>query len=100
MIISNNQVQSLLKTYAKQLKTDTVRPKPEVVSAASTTDNISISGQGKLMQKAIQAAKQSEDVRGDLVQELKEAVASGTYTVSDQEAAEKMIYRALVDKMV
>lgn len=100
MIISNNQVQSLIKTYAKQIKTDTVRPKTEVAPTTRTEDNISISGQGKLMQKAIQAAKQSEDIRTDKVDELKQAVSSGTYEVSDQEAAEKMIYRALVDKMV
>lgn len=99
MIISSTQVQNMLKIYGKQTRTDNVRPREEVVPSGKA-DQVKISGEGKLMQKALQAVRQAEDVRKDKVEELKEAIASGTYNVTDEEVAEQMIYRALVDKLV
>ena len=52
------------------------------------------------MQKAIQAARQAEDIRPDKVEELKQAITTGTYEVSPDQVAEQMIHRALVDKLV
>ncbi|MGE5418117.1 MAG: flagellar biosynthesis anti-sigma factor FlgM [Acidobacteriota bacterium] len=101
MTISNINVQNLLKIYGKQLKTDNVRPKEGVSPTRKAADDIKISGEGKLMQKAIMAAKQSDDIRDkDKLEDLKQAIAAGTYTVDEDEVAEKMIYNAIVDKMV
>lgn len=38
-----------------------------------------------------QTAKDAEDVREDKVNKYKDAIASGTYNVSSQEIAEKMV---------
>ena len=38
-----------------------------------------------------QAVKDTEDVREDKVNKYKDAIASGTYNVSSQEIAEKMV---------
>jgi hypothetical protein len=44
--------------------------------------------------------KQAEDIRPDLVNELQDQISAGSYERSDDEVAEKMISRAIVDKMV
>jgi negative regulator of flagellin synthesis FlgM len=93
-------VQDLLKIYGSQLKTEKVQPKPEVTAPSRASDDVVISGAGKLKQRAINAAKQSDDVRTDKVEELKQAIATGSYAVSDDEVAESMIYQAVIDKMV
>lgn len=99
MIISSSQVQNLLKVYGKSLKLPNQNSSSEV-ARNKATDNVMISGEGKLMQKAIQAVQQAEDIRPDKVEELKQAVTTGTYEVSPDEVAEQMIYRVLVDKLV
>ncbi|MGI6550489.1 MAG: flagellar biosynthesis anti-sigma factor FlgM [Syntrophomonadales bacterium] len=98
MKISNSQVQNLLKIYGKSLKIPHQKS-PSGVNGAKA-DGVTISGEGKLMQKAIQAARQAEDIRPDKVEELKQAITTGTYEVSPDQVAEQMIHRALVDKLV
>lgn len=100
MIISGKQVQNLLRIYGKTVNTDGVKPKAETAAPRRAPDAVSISGEGKLKQKALQAAYQAEDVRGDRVDDIRQAITAGTYNVSEEEVAEKMIYRALVDKLV
>lgn len=98
MIISGKQVQSILKTYGKQFNNQV--NKPENTKKASKTDNLAISNESKIKHKIMQSLKNSEDVRTDIVKELREQIATGTYTVSDEEVAEKMITRAIVDHIV
>lgn len=54
-------------------------------------DEFQISQTAKDYQIAKQAVKDTEDVREDKVNEYKDAIASGTYNVSSQEIAEKMV---------
>ena len=63
-------------------------------------DELAISNESRIKQRAMQAIKQSEDVRMDKVNQLQEQISSGTYTVNDDEVAEKMIARAIVDRLV
>jgi len=98
MKISSGQVQSLLKIYGKSVRPSYQNSRTEVNRIKA--DNVMISGEGKLKQRAIQAAGQAEDIRQDKVDELREAVTTGTYEVSPDEVAEQMIYRVLVDKLV
>ena len=64
-------------------------------SAAAKTeksrDQVEISSIGYDYQIAKQAVKDTEDVREDKVNKYKDAIASGTYNVSSQEIAEKMV---------
>ncbi len=99
MIISNNQIQGLLKTYGKDLNSS-VSPVKDIKSKAVARDELAISGESKIKQRAFQVARQSEDIRQDKVNELAEAISAGTYTRSDDEVAEKMIALAIVDKLV
>lgn len=100
MIISNNQVQNLLKIYNKDFGVG----KTNAVSGAKGKnmgkDELALSGESRIKQRAFQAARQADDIRQERVDLLREQISSGTYTVSDDEVAEKMIARAIVDRLV
>jgi negative regulator of flagellin synthesis FlgM len=100
MIISNDQVQNVLKVYGKRIRSEGVAGKQDVVKPFARQDKLQISGAGRIKQKAIQAAKEAPDVRQDRVEYLKEAISSGTYEISDYGVAEKMLYWSLVDKLL
>lgn len=61
--------------------------------AVSNKDAYEVSQFAKEYQIAKNAVSKTSDVREDKVAEIKEALASGTYNVSAQEIAEKMISR-------
>ncbi len=54
-------------------------------------DAYEISQSAKDYQVAKKAVSETPDVREDKVAQIKEAIASGTYNVSSQEIAEKMV---------
>ncbi len=63
------------------------------VKKTTTTDAFEISQAGKDYQTATQAVKEAADIREDKVNKIKEALASGTYNVSGEEFAERMVSR-------
>ncbi|MGE5398729.1 MAG: flagellar biosynthesis anti-sigma factor FlgM [Chitinophagales bacterium] len=99
-MIINGQVQNLLKVYGQQLKTEKTMPKKEVAGQARKADEVLISGEGKFKQKLITAYKQVEEPRSGKTDELKEAIAAGTYTVNNEEVAEKILSDILTDILV
>ena len=58
---------------------------------ATKTDNVQISSLGKDIQVAKQAVKNAPDIREDIVAPLKEKVQNGTYDVSADDFADKML---------
>ena len=86
MRIENIQMVAQLydkKSISKQKKT----------SDAGSTDQLEISQAGKDFQVARRAVKESEDVREDLVKEIKSRINSGEYLVSGEDFAAKVIDR-------
>lgn len=77
-----NQMQSVSKIN-KVSKKETV----------SQTDKLEISQAGKDYQVAKQAVKDAPDIRVDLVNDIKERLANGTYNVSDEDFADKLLER-------
>ena len=63
----------------------------KAVKKTTTTDAFEISQAGRDYQTATQAVKEAADIREDKVNKIKEALASGTYNVSGEEFAEKMV---------
>lgn len=61
------------------------------VGATSTTDQVSFSTIGKDMQIAKAALSSVSDVREDRVKALKESIANGTYQVSAESFADKIL---------
>lgn len=99
MIISKTQVQNILKVYAKEYKgSEAERIKPG--QGVLKKDELNISSESRLKHRVMQAVKQSDDIREDRVQELQQQIATGTYEVSADQVAEKIIERAIVDKLV
>jgi negative regulator of flagellin synthesis FlgM len=98
MMISKIQVQNLLKIYGKD-NTNKVEKK-QFNKIPGKNDELAISSESRIKHRAMQAIKQSEDVRLDKVNQLQEQISSGTYTISEDEVAEKMIARAIVDRLV
>ncbi|MCH5267632.1 MAG: flagellar biosynthesis anti-sigma factor FlgM [Lachnospiraceae bacterium] len=66
---------------------------------AYTKDEFQISREAKDYQVAKQAVSEASEIREDKVAQYKEALASGTYNVSSQEIAEKMVSK-LFDSLI
>ena len=58
---------------------------------ATKTDNVQISSLGKDIQVAKQAVKAAPDVREDVVAKFKNAIKNGTYDVSGEDFANKLL---------
>lgn len=85
-----NQISQIYQTGNKMKTQKTV--------AASSTDKVEISSFGKAYQTAKAAVKEAPDIREDKVADIKARVQSGTYNVSSEEFANKMLesyYRVL-----
>ena len=65
--------------------------KTSPVSKTSASDKVEISSFGKELQIAKQAVSNAPDVREDKVAELKNQIANGTYSVSPESFAEKLL---------
>lgn len=100
MIISNKYVQSILKIYNKDLKSSSPNQTEAFKGTNSGKDELALSGEGRIKQKAYQVARQADNYRQDRVDLLREQISSGTYIVSDDEVADKMIASAIVDRLV
>lgn len=59
-------------------------------NGTTKADKLEISQIGKDYQIAKQAVASASDIRADRVQELKKAMASGTYSVGAEELADKL----------
>lgn len=98
MIISSQQVQSIIRAYGvsgtrKNLPEDTR-------TAVSRKDSLEISREAKELSTIRQIIDKTPDIRMEKVAAIKEAIANGTYHVDSREVAHMMIVRSLVDQIV
>lgn len=77
------QVQQAYKTKSTN--------KNQSTNSTSFADQVQISSQGKDFQIAKQAVASSPDVREELIAPIKASIQNGTYNVSGQSFAEKVI---------
>lgn len=98
MIISKAQVQNLLQVYGKDKNINRVESSSGTRSIKK--DALAISDESRVKQKAMQAIRQVDDIRLDKVEDLRERISAGTYTLTEDEVAEKMIERAIVDRLI
>lgn len=100
MIISNNQIQSLIAQYLNQ---DGKSPLTQKDGIKKTTEEVrqrAVSQDALALSAAKEAIRELPDIREDRLAVIQQKVKSGTYVVNDEEVAEKMIGRSLVDKLV
>lgn len=100
MIISNSQIQGLLAQYSKQNvkvsnKNQDIKP-----ITRKNVDQVNVSNNAQAYMVARQAIKNVPDIREERLADIEQRVKSGTYEVKDEDIAEKMIGRTLVDKLV
>ena len=98
MLIPRTQIQSLLQVYGKSTKSSI--DKTNSARAVMGQDALNISSESKIKQRAMQAAKQSPDIRTDKIDALKERISAGTYNISNDEVAERIIEQAILDRFV
>jgi len=95
MIISNQQVQSILKlqttTLNKQKAADEVLKNKQ--------DTLELSSCAQDLKSTKEIALKSPDIRTDKINELKSNIQAGRYQISGTEIALKMIDRSLVDEL-
>ena len=78
-------------TQVQQLYNSAKVQKDANVSKKGQTDQVQISSMGLNIQAAKAAVKGAEDIRFDKVNPIKEAIANGTYNVSAESFADKLL---------
>lgn len=82
-----NKIHKASEIYAASSVKKVSAKDPQV----SKKDKLSISDTAKYFQLAFKAAKNSPDIRIEKVEKIKEQIESGTYNVSAEEVAKKML---------
>ena len=90
-----NQISQIAKVYGPS-SVNKVTSKDVNIK---TKDNLKISETAKYFQLAYKAAKDSPDIRTEKVENLKARIDSGTYNISAEEVAKKMI-PGIFDKQI
>lgn len=80
-----NQITQMYQTTKAKVK--------NAGKSEKASDSLQLSQTGKDYQVAKQAVKDASDIREDRVNQIKESLASGTYQVTGEEFAEKVLSR-------
>ena len=78
-------------TQVQQLYNSAKVQKDANIAKKGQTDQVQISSMGLNIQAAKAAVKSAEDIRFDKVNPIKEAIANGTYNVSAESFADKLL---------
>ena len=98
MIISNQQVKSIIKAY----NVATSQKNRTVLSTESVRrgDSLLLSPEAKELNKIRHNISQLPEVRSELVEKIRDSIAKGEYQVSSEQVAHRMLVRSLVDRIV
>lgn len=98
MIISNQQVQSILKNYgvAGGRRANYSNP----VTPPNRQDKLELSPQAQEMNAIRQKIASLPEVRENRVDELKARIKNGDYQVDAMAVAQKMLDRSMVDELL
>lgn len=100
LLISAQQVKTVLKVYSLQQVQTGGASTSQPVTSPAPADKVFVSKTSKEMQMIRQSVEQAPGIREDRVSSLKKAIKTGTYNLSGEEIAEKMISRSLVDNLL
>jgi negative regulator of flagellin synthesis FlgM len=95
-IFNNPNIARALKIYGKANDASGKR----VGGAELPKDQLELSAKAKEFQVALKAFKELPDIREAKVNEIKERLQQGSYSVSGQEIAEKIFESILIDKKI
>jgi flagellar biosynthesis anti-sigma factor FlgM len=88
MRISDIHTQIIVNRYGKAEKTSSAS---SASAASGKSDNISLSPEAQGFHDALKAAKESDPVNLQKIDEISKRIAKGTYSVSAREVAESML---------
>ncbi len=87
-----NKAMRIYKTTAKKID--------NVKNVEKPKDELQLSEKAKEFQVVMKAFKNLPEIREDLVNELKDKIQQGTYNVTGEEVADKIIESAIIDKKI
>ena len=95
-IHNNSNINKAMRIY----KTTTAKKIDNTENIKEPKDKLQLSEKAKEFQIAMKAFKNLPEVRKDLVNELKNKIQQGTYNVTGEEVADKIIKSVIIDKKV
>lgn len=84
------KIGSLPAVAMEQYQTNKVRTR-KAETASMGTDSLELTGSSKLFAQALQAARETPEVRMDRVEEVRAQIAGGTYKVDSAAIAARML---------
>lgn len=98
MIIRDRPNDDITRLYAQRLQA-AEKPQREVAAASrdkaeQSQDKVEISAEALLLQKGVEVALSTEDVRWDKVNALRQRIARGTYEVPVKQLAQRLLGEA------
>ncbi|NMA01083.1 MAG: flagellar biosynthesis anti-sigma factor FlgM [Clostridia bacterium] len=88
-----HNIPGVMKAYNQKKVHSTHKPE-----SIGKKDEMSISNEAQVMSKIMQRVKETPDIREERVNELKQQIKQGTYSVSADNVAEKLLKGALFSK--
>ena len=87
-------VNDILKTYNQKK----VQNRSNVREAFQKKDETTVSGEGRIYSRALNAAKKAPEVREAKIEALRTEIRSGNYNINAEDIAEKMLEDRLFDR--
>ncbi len=95
-IFNNPNINKAMQVYNKKATDKLAKSK----GVEGPKDELALSSKAKEYQIAMNAFKKLPEVREDLVQDLKNQIKQGTYKVTGEEIADKMIESVMIDRKI
>ena len=94
MKISNNPMEQIHRLYESQQRR---RQVAAAGGAGRAADKVELSAESRAIEAAERAIEAAPEVRHELVNRIKDALAKGEYDVKGRDVAQKMLARLLFD---
>ena len=82
---------SHIETYAARAKPSDETKNTSAAARKSKRDEVTLSPEARQLQRILKEVHKADDVRSELVQRLKNEIASGTYKIDAEKLADKLL---------
>lgn len=80
-----------IETYAARAKPSDETKNAPAAARKSKRDEVTLSSEARQLQRILKEVHKADDVRSELVQRLKNEIASGTYKIDAEKLADKLL---------
>ncbi len=99
MMISRTELHNVVNAYLRRASNQGPKTHNQNDSPANKTDSISVSDRALELSRLREELAQLSELRTDRVRELKEQISAGTYEVSAEQIADKILERVVADQL-